>query len=49
MYCGNNADHPDLLSGNKVIGNRYGWGGTRCIFSCSVIFSKLCIIFKKNK
>ena len=24
MYCGNNADHPDLLSGNKVIGNRYG-------------------------
>jgi len=24
MYCGNNADHQDLLSGQSQIGNRYG-------------------------
>lgn len=24
MYCGNNANHPDLLNGKKTIGTRYG-------------------------
>lgn len=24
MYCGNNANHPDLLNGKKTVGTRYG-------------------------
>lgn len=24
MYCGNNRRNPDVLSGQKIIGNRYG-------------------------
>jgi hypothetical protein len=24
MYCGNNANHPDLINGSRVIGTRYG-------------------------